>query len=168
MSRFYCPRSGQMLCTAAGRTTARLGDFWAWHYYWLLECPHCGEPHPSLDYAEFIGSHPWQADPAVAGRRRWLSMEAHLVRYPSTRLPRLSAETLTDADIDATWSRNADTWEAGYDERGDPNRKYQSDPVLLVFLGDVAGQRLLDAGSGAGYLSRLLAKRGARTVAVEN
>jgi 2-polyprenyl-3-methyl-5-hydroxy-6-metoxy-1,4-benzoquinol methylase len=34
--------------------------------------------------------------------------------------------------------------------------------VLLAFLGDVHGQRVLDAGSGAGYLARALAKRGAR------
>ncbi len=70
--------------------------------------------------------------------------------------------------IDANWSANADIWEAGYDERGDSNRKYQSDPVLLAFLGDVQCHRVLDAGSGTGYLSRLLAKQGARVVAVEN
>ncbi len=40
--------------------------------------------------------------------------------------------------------------------------------MLLGLLGDVGGKRVLDAGSGAGYLSRLLARRGATMVGVEN
>ena len=144
------------------------GDFWNWQYWYVLECPHCGERHPGLDRAEFTGGHPWQLDPAAATARRWLSSEPYLVRYPSTRLPRVDLDRVTDDDISATWSANADIWDAGYDDRGDDNRRYISDPVLLVFLGDVRGQRVLDAGSGAGYLARMLAKRGARVVAVEN
>jgi len=121
-----------------------------------------------LDHAEFEGKHPWQTGPAAAESRRWLSSETTLIRYPPKRLARLPVEALTDADIDASWGANAETWEAGYDARGDTNRKYISDPVLLEFLGDVQGQQILDAGSGAGYLSRLLARRGAKVVAVEN
>lgn len=40
-------------------------------------------------------------------------------------------------------------------------------PVLLRLLGDVRGRRVLDAGCGNGYLSRLLAERGAHVVGVE-
>ncbi len=152
----------------AGTVSSQPGDFWAWQYWWVLDCPDCGEPHPSLDYAEFAGTHPWQGDPIAAARQRWLSSETQLTRYPPTRFPPVALEAVTDADVDATWSASAGIWEAGYDERGDSNRKYQSDPVLLAFLGEVRGQRVLDAGSGTGYLSRLLAKQGARMVAVEN
>ncbi len=168
MSRFYCAGTDRLLCREAGVVSPQLGDFWAWQYWWALDCPACGERHPSLDYAEFLGAHPWQDDPAAASTRRWLSAETQLTRYPPRRLPRLKLHELTDTDIDATWSANADILEAGYDERGDRTRKYQSDPVVLKFLGDVRGQRILDAGSGAGYFSRLLAKRGVRMVAVEN
>ncbi len=134
----------------------------------MLDCPDCGEQHPSLDHAEFAGTHPWQVDPIAGSRQRWLSSETQLVRYPPKRFPGVEYAGVTDADIDATWSANADLWLATYDDRGDPNRKYQSDPVLFEFLGDVSGQRVLDAGSGGGYLSRILATRGARVVAVEN
>jgi SAM-dependent methyltransferase len=168
MSRFYCSQSGRLLCRDAGKVLLQPGDFWAWQYWWELDCPDCGERHPSLDYAEFAGTHPWQVDPVAASRGRWLSSEAQLTRYPPTRFSPVALEAVTDADIDATWSATADIWEGGYDERGDANRKYQSDPILLEFLGDVRGRRVLDAGSGAGYLSRLLARRGARVVAVEN
>ena len=40
-------------------------------------------------------------------------------------------------------------------------------PVLLAQLGDVAGQDILDAGCGEGYLSRVLAARGARVTGVD-
>lgn len=167
MARFYCPKSGRLLCREAGRVQEQLGEFWAWQYWWVLDCPDCGERHPSLDYAEFAKTHPWQ----IAGdsaSRRWLSSETQLTRYPPPSFPQVPLQSVTDEDSDASWSASAEIWLAGYDERGDHNRKYQSDPVLFEFLGDVQGQRILDAGSGGGYLSRLLAKRGAHMVAVEN
>jgi SAM-dependent methyltransferase len=40
-------------------------------------------------------------------------------------------------------------------------------PPLLAQLGDVAGQEVLDAGCGEGFLSRILAARGARVVGVD-
>jgi len=171
MTRFYCPRSGRLLCRdaaqAAGVTTV-YSDFPPSGYWWSLTCPDCGDAHPSLDYAEYASVHPWQRDPAFATARRWLSSETELARYPRQHLPTADIDALTDEDSDRNWSANADIWDAGYDERGDDNRKYYSDPVLLAFLGDVAGRRVLDAGSGGGYLARLLARRGARIVAVEN
>ncbi len=168
MSRFYCPHTHRLLCREAGDVEAREGGFWAWEYWWELRCPDCGEMHPSLDYAEHSGVHPWQAEAGAAADRRWLSAEPHLFRYPAGRQPRIPIETLTDADIDASWSATADIWVAGYDDRGDTNRKYISDPVLFRFLGDVQGLAILDAGSGGGYLCRLLARLGARVVGVEN
>jgi 2-polyprenyl-3-methyl-5-hydroxy-6-metoxy-1,4-benzoquinol methylase len=50
---------------------------------------------------------------------------------------------------------------------GDFAKRHLLNPVLLRLLGDVAGRRVLDAGCGNGYLSRMLAGRGAVVVAVE-
>jgi SAM-dependent methyltransferase len=168
MARFFCPHSGQLLCRDKGETERVFGEFWAWQYWWEMRCPECGEAHPSLDRAEFLGQHPWQFEREAEDSRRGLSSELYLTRYLAAPSVRIAPELVSDAEADANWSANADAWEAGYDERGDFNRKYCSDPVLLSFLGDVRGQRVLDAGSGAAYLSRLLARRGARMVAVEN
>jgi SAM-dependent methyltransferase len=166
--RFYCPTLGRVLCRNAGVVTLQTGAFWSFLDWWTIACPDCGEQHPSFDRAEFDGVHPWQLIVDANRHRPWLSSETHLVRYPPPRLPVVDGEQLTDLDIDATWSNNADLWDEGYDERGDRNRRYSSDEVLLSFLGEVCDQRVLDAGSGTGYLSRLLARRGAYVTAVEN
>jgi len=50
---------------------------------------------------------------------------------------------------------------------GDFAKRHLINPVLLRMLGDLPGQRVLDAGCGNGYLSRMLAERGAHVVGVE-
>jgi 2-polyprenyl-3-methyl-5-hydroxy-6-metoxy-1,4-benzoquinol methylase len=50
---------------------------------------------------------------------------------------------------------------------GDFSKRHLVNPVLLRMLGDVAGQRVLDAGCGNGYFSRMLARRGANVSGVE-
>jgi 2-polyprenyl-3-methyl-5-hydroxy-6-metoxy-1,4-benzoquinol methylase len=52
-------------------------------------------------------------------------------------------------------------------EDGDFAKRHLLNPVLLRLLGDVRGRRVLDAGCGNGYLSRMLARSGARVVGVE-
>jgi 2-polyprenyl-3-methyl-5-hydroxy-6-metoxy-1,4-benzoquinol methylase len=50
---------------------------------------------------------------------------------------------------------------------GDFSRRHLLNPVLSRMLGDVVGQRILDAGCGHGYLSRMLAASGAQVTGVE-
>lgn len=50
---------------------------------------------------------------------------------------------------------------------GDFSRRHLLNPALLRMLGDVRGLRILDAGCGHGYLSRMLAGGGARVTGVE-
>lgn len=46
-------------------------------------------------------------------------------------------------------------------------KRHLVNPVLLRLLGDVRGRRVLDAGCGNGYFSRMLAERDAHVVGVE-
>ena len=50
---------------------------------------------------------------------------------------------------------------------GDFAKRHLVNPVILRMLGRVSGLRVLDAGCGNGYLSRMLAVRGAEVVGVE-
>jgi SAM-dependent methyltransferase len=50
---------------------------------------------------------------------------------------------------------------------GDFVKRHLVNPVLLRMVGDTRDRRILDAGCGNGYLSRMLADRGAHVVAVE-
>jgi 2-polyprenyl-3-methyl-5-hydroxy-6-metoxy-1,4-benzoquinol methylase len=56
---------------------------------------------------------------------------------------------------------------ATFDPEGDAGRRFLLNPHIFRLLGDVTGRDVLDAGSGQGYLSRLLAGRGARVTGVE-
>ncbi|WP_329128456.1 class I SAM-dependent methyltransferase [Streptomyces sp. NBC_01476] len=50
---------------------------------------------------------------------------------------------------------------------GDFAKRHLINPVLLRMLGDLPGRRVLDAGCGQGYFSRMLAERGAEVVGIE-
>jgi 2-polyprenyl-3-methyl-5-hydroxy-6-metoxy-1,4-benzoquinol methylase len=78
-----------------------------------------------------------------------------------------SAQDVTDEDAREGWDNVAAWWVARYTPRGDVNREWIIDPVLLDFLGPVGGLRILDAGCGGGYLARLLARRGAAVEGVD-
>lgn len=56
----------------------------------------------------------------------------------------------------------ADDWRIQVGDDGDNNRLLNFDPVLWAFAGDVNGFTVLDAGCGAGYLSKKLHDRGAK------
>ena len=58
---------------------------------------------------------------------------------------------------------------AGYDREGDtkPANAYLERPATLSLLPDVAGACILDAGCGAGHLSRDLGERGAAVVGLD-
>lgn len=54
-----------------------------------------------------------------------------------------------------------------YDDQGDFSKRHLINSHLLDQLGPLDGRRVLDAGAGEGYLSRLFARAGARVTAVE-
>ena len=74
---------------------------------------------------------------------------------------------VSDATVRKGWDDVAGWWVERYTEKGDINREWVIDPALLAIVGDVRGQRILDAGCGNGYLSRILARQGARVVGVD-
>ncbi len=65
------------------------------------------------------------------------------------------------------WDILAEEITATYTHQGDRSREVLLNPVLIDFLGPVENKKILDAGCGEGYLSRILADKGAHVVAVD-
>jgi 2-polyprenyl-3-methyl-5-hydroxy-6-metoxy-1,4-benzoquinol methylase len=74
---------------------------------------------------------------------------------------------LTNADIINAYSNIPQEVIEGFGDEGDLTRQYLLNPALFALLGDVRSTPILDAGSGQGYLARLLARRGARVTGLE-
>ena len=76
-------------------------------------------------------------------------------------------EEITNADAITAWSAYPQNLIEGFGDEGDLTRRYLLNPAIFTILGDVRGKTILDAGCGQGYLSRLLAKRGASVTGLE-
>jgi ubiquinone/menaquinone biosynthesis C-methylase UbiE len=76
-------------------------------------------------------------------------------------------ERITADEAIERWALNARELVASYNDEGDKHREVLLNPVLFRLLGNVSGKTLLDAGCGEGYLSRILARQGARVTAVD-
>jgi SAM-dependent methyltransferase len=71
---------------------------------------------------------------------------------------------VTTTSSTSNYSLNAEYWTRIIREDLDPYRIGLTNPAILDAAGDVTGKAVLDAGCGEGYLSRLLADRGAGPV----
>ena len=70
-------------------------------------------------------------------------------------------------DVARYWDENAAGWAEQVRRGADVAREWLNNPAFLAFVGDVRGQRVLDAGCGEGYNTRILARRGARMTGVD-
>lgn len=162
----FCPREERFYCLrCAEEHRAPQGAFWGWTYHYRLQCPWHEEWHEALDHLEYAGKHPWQRKPSW--RREKVGMSTAEEVPPPWDLKTLPAEEVTDEDVRRSWDGAVEWWLSHDTPRGDVNREWVIDPVLLDYLGEVRGARVLDAGCGTGYLARILAKRGAAVVGVD-
>ncbi len=166
MSSGWCPEKKLFFCSGCAIASEEIEEaFWCWDYHYRYRSPWTRQWQVSLDRLEYEGLHPLQrfagasAPPGVSG-------EMSLTRYP-TKETSWRCDDVPDEGIRESWNRNADRWDAGYDDDGDRNRRFQSDEPLLKLLGEVRGNHVLDAGCGQGYLCRKLARDGAKMVGIE-
>ena len=65
------------------------------------------------------------------------------------------------------WDGYAEAWAEQVRRGADVAREWLDNPAFLAFVGDLRGRRVLDAGCGEGYNTRLLARGGARVTGVD-
>lgn len=73
----------------------------------------------------------------------------------------------SNSDNIAAWSTIDRESIEQFGEEGDLARRELLNPILFELMGNVAGKCILDAGCGTGYLSRMLARKGALVTGVE-
>ena len=163
----WCKKTGKFICLTCGENNRlRDGEFWIWRSYYTIGCPFCHEPHLALDRLEYQTKHPWQLHSELLHQRSHLSVEqTYKGAVATTFLP--GERVISDEVVGKAWDKAASKWWGRYDEFGDPNRRYIIDPAIRQILGTVKSKHILDAGCGNGYLSRLLARQGARMVGVD-
>lgn len=76
-------------------------------------------------------------------------------------------ENFKTNDAIKRWDMYAESFASNYSEIGDIHREVFLNPTLLELLGSVQGKKVLDAGCGEGYLSRMLSNLGAAVVGVD-
>ncbi|MFS0638226.1 class I SAM-dependent methyltransferase [Mesobacillus foraminis] len=65
------------------------------------------------------------------------------------------------------WDSFADTYSKNHTEQGDLHKEVFLNPTLCSLMESVKNKKVLDAGCGEGYLSRILSKSGAAVTAVD-
>jgi ubiquinone/menaquinone biosynthesis C-methylase UbiE len=74
---------------------------------------------------------------------------------------------LTEKDVTQHWDGNADLWTDHVRRGWDAYREYLNNPAFLKFIGNLKGKKVLDAGCGEGYNTRILARKGAKIVGID-
>ena len=73
----------------------------------------------------------------------------------------------SEDEVARRWDENAESWTHQVRQGWDVYREHYNNPAFFDFLGCVEGKKVLDAGCGEGYNTRLLASRGASVAGVD-
>jgi ubiquinone/menaquinone biosynthesis C-methylase UbiE len=74
---------------------------------------------------------------------------------------------VSDEDVGRGWDKDADRWAADVRKRRDIYRDLFNNPAFFKLMGDINGKKILDAGCGEGYNTRLMAQKGAQVTGVD-
>jgi len=87
--------------------------------------------------------------------------------YTSSDLDNLGRHKVTEQEAAALWDKNATVWARHVGQGYDVYRLCLNNPNLFRLIGDVRGKKVLDAGCGEGYNTRILARQGALMTGID-
>jgi 2-polyprenyl-3-methyl-5-hydroxy-6-metoxy-1,4-benzoquinol methylase len=76
-------------------------------------------------------------------------------------------DQITDKEVARHWDSNADLWTEHVRKGWDAYREYWNNPAFLKFIGKLSGKKVLDAGCGEGYNTRILAHQGVKMTGID-
>jgi ubiquinone/menaquinone biosynthesis C-methylase UbiE len=85
----------------------------------------------------------------------------------NTRKPKGNPEQFTEREVAMHWDENADVWTAHVRQGWDSYREHLNNPAFLKLVGNLKGKKVLDAGCGEGYNTRIFARMGAQMTGID-
>jgi 2-polyprenyl-3-methyl-5-hydroxy-6-metoxy-1,4-benzoquinol methylase len=79
----------------------------------------------------------------------------------------MRVDAFSEAEVARHWNDNAAAWAEQVRQGKDVARERMNNPAFLALVGDLNGRRVLDAGCGEGYNTRILARQGAIMTGVD-
>lgn len=101
----------------------------------------------------------------VSRQAYWFSEDSDSMRVK--RASSGKSSQLTEKGVAKHWNGNADLWTDHVRRGWDTYREYLNNPAFMRFIGDLKGKKVLDAGCGEGYNTRILARKGAKMVGID-
>lgn len=137
--------------------------FWNYEYCFIMQTS-SGEWLKALDRLEYENQHPVDFGFGIA--KNLAPIPRH-IRAMGNVNKRKDVEVPDEKLISDYWDQNAEAWNANYTDAGDPQRKHLVPfELILEHLGEA--EFVLDAGCGAGFMSRFLARQEKKVVGVDN
>jgi 2-polyprenyl-3-methyl-5-hydroxy-6-metoxy-1,4-benzoquinol methylase len=157
-------------------------SFLLYDYHYEIKCKSCDVFVPALDYAEFVGSHPFQIGDLWPEKpvNVWLPVNTETDKQPtndnwgSQRIKKLfvkevftKLDSLDEFNPKTVWDANSDAWAGSWPDGGDFNHKHLIIPEVLRFLNPQEGENILDLACGEGNLARILANMECRITGID-
>jgi ubiquinone/menaquinone biosynthesis C-methylase UbiE len=74
---------------------------------------------------------------------------------------------ISDEEVSHHWDSNADLWTEHVRKGWDAYREHWNNPAFLKFIGNLKGKKVLDAGCGEGYNTRILSHHDAKMTGID-
>ena len=178
----WCPDCETFTCVGCAEESMIREEFLVYDYYYSIPCHDCGKSNPALDFAEYIGSHPFQTgalqsekdvivwkpssddvfEPQEFPHKAWGTERIVSLR----QLPFVKRlDSLDEYTPKSTWDIMAPHWLSPEEENY--HHKYFILPEIYRLLDVQKDENVLDVACGKGDIARHLARSGARVTGID-